>query len=118
MRDRGWTRPRQPEGFEARSVLRRQADGWFSGAVRFLVLGARGIRVLPAEKTGERGPDCRIDAGQTDLGAASETIRRGRDGRLSVKLGAIGFGEPVNAALVVIDGVPSLDWSPSAPKAD
>ncbi len=37
---------------------------------------------------------------------------------LSVKLDDLSFGEPVNAALVVIDGVHSLVWSRSTAKAD
>ena len=65
-----------------------------------------------------RGLGVRVHAGQTDLGAAWRTIDEGDDAALSVTLADIGDGEPVNAALVVIDGVHSLVWSRSTPKAD
>lgn len=63
-------------------------------------------------------PWCRVWAGQTDLGAAWETIAGDGDAVLSVKPDDIGDGEPVNAARVVLDGVHSPVWSRSAPKAD
>jgi uncharacterized protein (DUF736 family) len=59
------------------------ANGSFSGVVRALALGARAIRVRPDEKTGERGPDYRVFAGQTDLGAAWRKIGAGDNAALS-----------------------------------
>jgi uncharacterized protein (DUF736 family) len=94
------------------------ADGSFSGAIRTLTLNVKTVSIRPVDKSGERGPDYRVFAGQTDLGAAWKKISKDNNDYLSVKLDDISFGEPVNAALVVIDGVHSLVWSRSTPKAD
>jgi uncharacterized protein (DUF736 family) len=94
------------------------ADGSYSGAIRTLTLNVKAIKIRPCEKTAERGPDFRVFAGQTELGAAWKKTSKDNNEYLSVKLDDLSFGEPVNAALVVIDGVHSLVWSRSAPKAD
>ena len=94
------------------------ADGSFSGAIRTLTLNVKAITIRPCEKTGERAPDYRVSAGEADLGAAWKKISKDKNEYLSVRLDDISFGQPVNAALVVIDGVHSLVWSRSAHKAD
>ena len=91
--------------------------GLGSGDVRTPALNAKAIQVRPDEKLA-RGLGDRVYAGQTDLGAVWRTIDEGDDAALSVTLAEIGDGEPANAALVVIDGVHSLVWSRSTPKAD
>jgi uncharacterized protein (DUF736 family) len=47
-----------------------------------------------------------------------ETISENDDAHLPMRLDDISFGEPVNAAFVVIDSVHSLVWSRSAAKGD
>jgi len=94
------------------------ADGSFSGAIRTLTLNVKAVQIRPCEKTAERGPDFRVFAGGTEFGAAWKKTSRDNNEYLSVKLDDLSFGEPVNAALVVIDGVHSLVWSRSAAKAD
>ncbi|MBQ1562057.1 DUF736 domain-containing protein [Caulobacter sp.] len=94
------------------------ADGSYSGAIRTLTLNVKSISIRPCEKSGERGPDYRVFAGQTEFGAAWKKTSRDNNEYLSVKLDDLSFGEPVNAALVVIDGVHSLVWSRSTAKAD
>lgn len=94
------------------------ADGSFSGAIRTLTLNVKNVRIRPCEKTGERGPDYRVSADGADLGAAWKKTSKDNNEYLSVRLDDVSFGQPVNAALVVIDGVHSLVWSRSAPKAD
>ncbi|NQE65035.1 DUF736 domain-containing protein [Caulobacter sp. RHG1] len=94
------------------------ADGSFSGAIRTLTLNVKNVRIQPVEKTGERSPDYRVSANGADLGAAWKKTSKDNNEYLSMKLDDISFGEPVNAALVVIDGVHTLVWSRSAAKAD
>ena len=69
------------------------ADGSYSGAIRTLTLNVKSISIRPCEKSGERGPDYRVFAGQTALGAAWKKARRSSNADLSVKLDDLGFGE-------------------------
>jgi uncharacterized protein (DUF736 family) len=93
------------------------ADGSFSGAIRALALGARTVRIRSRERTRERGPTtgCRPIArawawpGRRPERTAARPVDEAAD---------IDFGEPVNAALVVIDGTHTLVWSRSTAKAD
>lgn len=94
------------------------ANGSYSGAIRTLTLNVKSVEIRPSEKTGERSPDYRVFAGPVPLGAAWKKTSRDNNEYLSVKLDDLSFSEPVNAALVVIDGVHTLVWSRSAPKAD
>ncbi|MDR6624500.1 DUF736 domain-containing protein [Caulobacter segnis] len=94
------------------------ADGSFSGSIRTLTLNVKNVRIRPCEKTGERGPDYRVSAEGADLGAAWKKTSKDNNEYLSMKLDDISFGEPVNAALVVIDGEHTLVWSRSTAKAD
>jgi uncharacterized protein (DUF736 family) len=94
------------------------ADGSFSGSIRTLTLNVKTVQIRPCEKTAERGPDYRVFAGQTEFGAAWKKTSKDNNDYLSVKLDDLSFGEPVNAALVVIDGVHSLVWSRSTHKTD
>lgn len=93
------------------------ADGSFSGAIRTLTLNVKPVQIRPCEKTGERGPDYRVFAGQTEFGAAWKKTSKDKNDYLSVKLDDLSFGEPVNALLVIYEAYNRV-WSRSAPKAD
>jgi uncharacterized protein (DUF736 family) len=94
------------------------ANGSFSGAIRTLMLNVKQVEIRPCEKTAERGPDYRVFAQGAEVGAAWKKTSKDEKDYLSVKLDDISFGEALNAALVVIDGVHSLVWSRSAARAD
>lgn len=117
MRDRGW--PRLEPAGRLRTLRlatypsTRRED---PGAIRNLAPDAadRPHRRL---RDGARGPDYGAPAKGADLGATWKTLDKD-DGDLPMKPDDISFGEPVNAALVVIDGVHTLVWSRSAATAD
>ena len=89
------------------------ADGSYSGAIRTLTLNVKSISIRPCEKSGERGPDYRVFAGQTEFGAAwKKTSRENRD-YLSVKLDDPSFASPIYASLVDADDGYALIWSRS-----
>jgi uncharacterized protein (DUF736 family) len=95
------------------------ADGSFSGAIRTLSLNVKTVTIKPVEKAGERSPDYRVFAGKAEFGAGWKKTSKDENEYVSLKLDDPSFAEPMNAALVVIDGVHTLVWSrPFGPKPD
>ena len=58
-----------------------------------------------------------MSADGAGLGVACKATRQDKNASFG-EAADISFGEPVNAALVVIDGTHTLVWSRSAAKAD
>lgn len=86
-------------------------DGSFHGALRTLALSLRAVDIRPIERPGDRGPDYRIHAGETELGAAWTVTRPGKPECLSVRLDDPSFPAPVNALLTPTDTGYELRWS-------
>lgn len=92
--------------------FKRSENGDYAGAVKTLTLNVK-ARIMPAEKTNDKGPDFRIYAGRTEFGAAwKKTSNEGRE-YLSVKLDDPSFPSPIYASLVDVEGEDglSLIWS-------
>jgi uncharacterized protein (DUF736 family) len=96
------------------------ADGSFTGAIYTLAINLKKVQFRPVtEKSSDKSPDFRVTAGNADLGAAWKKTSKDNNEYLSVRLDDPSFGNAINAALVVIDGVQTLVWSRSTgPKED
>lgn len=78
-----------------------KTDSGYIGAVKTLTLNVKTVKFVPAEGDSERGPDFRIFAGTTELGAAwKKTARETQREYLSVKLEDPSFPTPIYASLV------------------
>jgi uncharacterized protein (DUF736 family) len=89
-----------------------KTDNGFTGAVKTLTLNVK-VKFVPSEGESERGPDYRIFAAATELGAAwKKTSNAGRD-YVSVKLDDPSFPAPIYASLVEAEDGESftLIWS-------
>ncbi|WP_299006418.1 DUF736 domain-containing protein [uncultured Caulobacter sp.] len=96
------------------------ADGSFTGAIYTLAINLKKVQFRPvAEKSSDKAPDFRVTAGNADLGAAWKKTSKDKNDYLSVRLDDPSFGNAINCALVMMDGVHTLVWSRStAPKED
>ncbi|WP_374346577.1 DUF736 domain-containing protein [Phenylobacterium sp.] len=87
--------------------------GNFNGAIKTLTLNVKQATLRKVEKDGDKSPDFRIFAGQTEFGAAwMKTSRENRD-YISVKLDDPSFPAPIYATLVDAEDGYSLIWSRS-----
>jgi uncharacterized protein (DUF736 family) len=90
-----------------------KTDGSYTVVVRALASSSR-VQVRPVtDKSSDKSPDYRVSAGNADLGAAWKWSARTTTTICRSALGAPSFGDAINAALVVIDGVHTLVWSRS-----
>jgi uncharacterized protein (DUF736 family) len=90
------------------------ADGSYTGAIYTLAINLKKVQFRPVtEKSSDKSPDFRVTAGNADLGAAWKKVSKDNNDYLSVRLDDPSFGNAINAALVVIDGVHTLVWSRS-----
>ena len=88
----------------------RQDDG-FNGTLRTLAFSVN-VRIVPIPKSKENGPDYRVLAGPTEIGAAWKRQSAANKHYLSVKLDDPSFSAPINARLVdAEDGGATLYWS-------
>ena len=89
----------------------------FTGTVKTLALNVK-AKLVPAERTSEKGPDFRILAGNVEFGAAwKKTSERDRD-YLSVKLDDPSFPAPIYATLIEVEGEEGLQLIWSRPNRD
>jgi uncharacterized protein (DUF736 family) len=89
----------------------------FSGTIKTLNLNVK-AKLVPAERTSEKGPDFRVLAGATEFGAAwKKTSERDRD-YLSVKLDDPSFPAPIYATLIEVEGEEGLQLIWSRPNRD
>jgi uncharacterized protein (DUF736 family) len=87
-----------------------KGDG-FTGTVRTLNLNVN-VKLVPAQKSNENGPDYRMLAGAFELGAAWKKISEAKRPYLSVTLDDPSFAATIYARLVTAeDGTHSLVWS-------
>jgi uncharacterized protein (DUF736 family) len=95
------------------------ADGSFSGAIRTLTIDLKAVQFRPvANKPAGKSPDYRVFAGKAELGAAWKKTSKANNDYLSVKLDDPSFTEPLDVALMLINGVQSLVWSRPEPKTE
>jgi uncharacterized protein (DUF736 family) len=80
----------------------------YRGTLRTLALNTK-LAIVEVEKRGD-GPDYRVFAGQTEVGAGWKRTRTSRD-YVSLKLDDPSFAQPINASLMEIDGEYCLVWS-------
>ena len=81
----------------------------YRGTLRTLTLNTK-LAIVEVKKQGD-GPNYRVFAGQTEVGAGwKRTSRTGR-GYVSLKLDDPSFTQPINASLMEIDGEYCLVWS-------
>lgn len=92
-------------------TFQKQADGAYSGSITTLTLNVQSVVIRPSGGNGEKAPDFRIFAGQTELGAAWKKSSREDRHYLSVKLDDPSFPSPIFATLVESDDGHSLIWS-------
>ncbi len=89
----------------------------FTGTVKTLALNVK-AKLVPVERTSEKGPDFRILAGNVEFGAAwKKTSERDRD-YLSVKLDDPSFPAPIYATLIEVEGEEGLSLIWSRPNRD
>jgi uncharacterized protein (DUF736 family) len=89
----------------------------FAGTVKTLALNVK-AKLVPAERTSEKGPDFRILTGNVEFGAAwKKTSDRDRD-YLSVKLDDPSFPAPIYATLIEVEGEQGLQLIWSRPNRD
>lgn len=86
-------------------------DGSFHGALRSLALSLKAVDIRPVERSGDGGPDYRVSAGSTDLGAAWTVTKPDKPDCLSVRLDDPSFPAPVNALLAQAGDAYELRWS-------
>ena len=101
-------------------IFTANADGSFTGDIDTLALKLKKVQIRPvADKPSDKAPDFRITCGKADLGAAWTKTSRDKNVYQSVRLDDPSFGQAINAALVEIEGVPTLVWSRSTgPRED
>lgn len=73
-------------------------DG-FNGALRTITLNVK-CKIVPITKDGDKGPDYRVLAGVTEIGAAWKRQSKANRNYLSVRLDDPMFPAPVNARLI------------------
>lgn len=86
-------------------------DGSFHGAIRTLTLNVKTVEIRPIERTGDKAPDHRVFAGQTEVGAAWTVTRPDKPPCLSVRIDDPSLPEPLNAILMEAEGAHELRWS-------
>jgi uncharacterized protein (DUF736 family) len=86
-------------------------DTGYVGAVNTLTLKLKQVVLRATEKTDDKGPDFRIYAGQTEVGAAWKKTSREEREYLSVKLDDPSFVSPIYASLVQADEGWNLIWT-------
>lgn len=86
-------------------------DGGFHGAIRTLALSLKAVDIRRVERSGDSGPDYRVYAGATDLGAAWTVMKPDKPECLSVRLDDPSFAAPVNALLAQAGDTYELRWS-------
>ena len=88
----------------------KQEDG-FVGTLRTLAFNAK-LKMVPVAKDNDNGPDYRVLAGGTEIGAAWKRQSKANKAYLSVRLDDPSFPAPVNARLVGgQNGTATLYWS-------
>jgi uncharacterized protein (DUF736 family) len=88
----------------------RQDDG-FNGTLRTLAFSVN-LKIVPIAKGKENGPDYRVLAGATEIGAAWKRQSAANKTYLSMRLDDPSFAAPVNARLVdAEDGTAILYWN-------
>ena len=88
----------------------KQDDG-FNGTLRTLAFSVE-VKIVPIVKDKDNGPDYRVLAGATEIGAAWKRQSAANKPYLSVKLDDPSFSAPVNARLIdAEDGTANLYWS-------
>ncbi len=91
----------------------KQDDG-YNGTLRTLSLNAK-CKIVPITKDGSKGPDYRVLAGMTEIGAAWKRQSKANREYLSVRIDDPMFAAPVNARLID-DGDANLNlyWTRSS----
>lgn len=88
----------------------KQEDG-FNGTLRTLSLNVK-CKIVPINKDNGKGPDYRILAGTTEIGAAWKRQSKANREYLSVRIDDPLFPAPVDARLIdAEDGSVSLYWT-------
>ena len=88
----------------------KQEDG-FVGTLRTLAFNAK-LKIVPVAKDNDKGPDYRVLAGATEIGAAWKRQSKANKTYLSVRLDDPSFPAPVDARLVdSADGSATLFWT-------
>ena len=89
-----------------------KTENGYNGNIETLSMKATKVTFVPAEKTGEKGPDYRVKAGNVEIGAAwAQTSKKGNNPYLSVKIDDPSFVAAIYANLVEQDGKHVLIWS-------
>ena len=100
-------------------IFTANPDGSFTGDIDALAVTLRDGLSPRADKPSDKSPDFRITCGKANLGAAWTKTSKDKNVYQSVRLDDPSFGQAINAALVEIDGVPTLVWSRSTgPRED
>ena len=86
-------------------------DGGFHGALRTLALSLKAVDIRPVERRSDGGPDYRVSAGVTDLGAAWTVTKPDKPECLSVRLDDPSFPAPISALLTQAADTYELRWS-------
>jgi len=88
----------------------KQADG-FNGTLRTLSLSVK-CKIVPVAKSGDKGPDYRVLAGASEIGAAWKRQSKANRPYLSVRIDDPVFPAPVQARLIdAVDGSANLFWT-------
>jgi uncharacterized protein (DUF736 family) len=88
----------------------KQADG-FTGTLRTLSLNSK-CKIVPITKTSDKGPDYRVLAGASEIGAAWKRQSKANREYLSVRIDDPVFPAPVQARLIdAEDGTANLFWT-------
>ncbi len=86
-------------------------DNGYSGTLRTLSINTK-CKIVPTEKDGANGPDFRVLAGTTEIGAAWKRQSKASREYLSVRIDDPIFPAPVDARLIDgEDGSCILYWS-------
>jgi uncharacterized protein (DUF736 family) len=94
-------------------AFHKTESGEYTGSIRTLTLTVKAATFRPVETDNDKGPDFRVFAGQTDIGAAWRKTSRDNNDYLSVKLDDPSFRAPIYASLVDADDGYALIWSRS-----
>ena len=89
-----------------------KTENGYNGSIETLSLKANKVTLVPAEKTGEKGPDYRVKSGNAEIGAAwAQTSKKDGKPYLSVKIDDPSFVAAIYANLIEQDGKHALIWS-------
>lgn len=91
--------------------FQKQADGSYTGSITTLTFNAQAVVIRPSRGEGDKAPDYRVFAGQSEIGAAWKKASREDRAYLSVKLDDPSFISPIFCSLVESDHGQSLIWS-------